>query len=222
MRFNSETLKLLGVINGNIIRRFDEGLFRSAEFELSDGNYKVYSDYSIERTDKYGVVTELPVHYCKGGVYPEVRVCGMPIKMYVLVMICVDESAYDKYASGLDINHTVITEITPKQLSIGYYADGSVLKTVRTAPLRDVSFDPSYLEFCSASDNTKHGNFVNSFRLYNVYVSANDVDELRGMLVEYNEEFAGHLEDWVNMNKDIVVNYYRKKGEKKRLVFEAA
>ena len=65
MRRQSETLKMLEVIDANMHREFDGDLFKSASFEMSDGIYTVTSDFAVTKTDNAGNVQELPVHFCK-------------------------------------------------------------------------------------------------------------------------------------------------------------
>lgn len=220
MRRQSETLKMLEVIDANMHREFDEDLFKSATFEMSDGIYKVTSDFSVVKDDNEGNVQELPVHYCKGGIYPEVYISGMPIKLYVLTMIATDDSAFEKYQSGLDINHTIISKTQPKLLNIG--CDNAYYKgvVIDTAPLKKLSADPNYLEFCSRSENVRHGKFIKEFSLYDTYVSAKDIDELRKFLITYDPSLCDRQDDWIRRNKERVESFYRvAKGETKQIIF---
>lgn len=219
MRRRSQTLELLGVIDANMHREFnDDGSFKSATFELSDGTYKVDNTSVVRKMNNEGV-QELTVHYCKGGIYPEVYISGMPIKLYVLTMICIDETAFEKYQSGLEINHCVISKTEPKLLNIG--CDASYFKgvVIDTAPLKKISADPNYLEFCTRSENVRHGKFIKEFSLYDTYVSAKDVDELRKFLIPYYPSLCDRQDDWIRWNKERVESFYRVKGETKRILF---
>lgn len=220
MRRRSQTLELLGVIDANMHREFNEkGEFQSATFEMSDGSYKIADDFTVRKLNNEGV-QELPVHYCKGGVYPEVIISGMPIKLYVLMMICVDKTAFEKYQSGLEINHCVISKMQPKLLNIG--CDASYFKgvVIDTAPLKKLSADPNYLEFCTRSENVRHGKFIKEFSLYDTYVSAKDIDELRKFLIPYDPSLCDRQDDWVRWNKERVESFYRVvKGETKQILF---
>lgn len=218
MRRQSETLKMLEVIDANMYREFDEDSFKSATFEMSDGTYTVTNDFVVKKVDNVGNVQELPVHYCKGGIYPEVNISGMPIKLYVITMIAVDSSAFEKYQSGLEINHTIISKKQPKLLNIGSLYNNGVVTD--TAPLKKLSANPSYLEFCTRSENVKHGKFIKDFSLYDTYVSAHDVDELRQLLVPYDSSLCDRQGDWIRWNKERVESFYRVvKGETKRILF---
>lgn len=219
MRRQSETLRMLGVIDANMHREFDGDLFKSASFEMSDGIYTVTNDFVVMKTDNAGNMQELPVHFCKGGIYPEVSISGMPIKLYVLTMIATDDSAFEKYQSGLEINHTIISKTQPKLLNIGCgysYYTGVV---VDTAPLKKLSANPSYLEFCTRSENVKHGKFIKDFSLYDTYVSAHDVDELRQLLIPYDTSLCDRQDDWIRLNRAKVEKFYRDRGETKRILF---
>lgn len=219
MRRQSETLKMLEVIDACMRRELDGDSFKSASFEMSDGIYKVTSDFSVIKTDNAGNVQELPVHFCKGGIYPEVSISGMPIKLYVLTMIATDDSAFEKYQSGLEINHTIISKIQPKLLNIGCdnaYYRGVVIDT---APLKKLSANPSYLEFCTRSENVKHGKFIKDFSLYDTYISAHDVDELRQLLVPYDSCMDEVKDDWVALNRFNVEEFYRNKGVEQQVLF---
>ena len=217
MRRYSETLKMLEAIDAGMHREFDEDAFKSATFEMSDGTYTVTNDFVVKKLDNAGNAQELPVHYCKGGIYPEVYISGMPIKLYVLTMLAVDSSAFESYKSGLEINHTIISKTQPKLLNIGsFYKNGVV---VDTAPLKKMSADPSYLEFCTRSENVKHGKFIKEFSLYDTYISAHDVDELKQLLIPYDPSLCDRQNDWIRLNKDKVEKFYRDKGETKRILF---
>lgn len=220
MRRRSQTLELLGVIDANMHREFNEnGEFKSATFELSDGVYKVDSQFNVRKLDNAGDVHELKVNYCKGGIYPEYTISGMPVKAYVLSMIATDDTAFEKYQSGLEINHMVISKTQPKLLNIG--CDSNYYKgvVIDTAPLKKISANPSYLEFCTRSENVKHGKFIKDFSLYDTYVSAHDVDELRKLLIPYDPSLCGRQDDWIRWNKSIIEKFYRDRGEKKQVLF---
>lgn len=219
MRRQSETLKMLGVIDANMQREFDGDSFKSASFEMSDGIYKVTSDFAVIKTDNAGNMQELPVHFCKGGIYPEVCISGIPIKLYVLSMISIDDTAFEKYQNDLEINHCVISKMQPKLLNIGCdnaYYRGVVIDT---APLKKLSANPSYLEFCTRSENVKHGKFIKEFSIYDTYISAHDVDELRQLLIPYDPSLCDRQDDWIRWNKDKVEKFYRDRGETKQIIF---
>lgn len=219
MRRQSETLKMLEVIDAGMQREFDGDSFKSASFEMSDGIYKVTSDFSVIKTDNAENVLELPVHFCKGGIYPEVSISGMPIKLYVLTMLAVDSSAFEKYQSGLEINHTIISKTQSKLLNIG--CDNAYYKgvVIDTAPLKKLSANPSYLEFCTRSENVRHGKFIKEFNLYDTYVSAHDIDELKQLLISYDPSLCGRQDDWIRWNKAKVEKFYLDRGETKRILF---
>lgn len=217
MRRYSETLKMLEAIDAGMHREFDGDAFKSATFEMSDGTYTVTNDFVVKKLDNAGNAQELKVHYCKGGIYPEVYISGMPIKLYVLTMLAVDSSAFEKYQSGLEINHTIISKTQPKLLNIGSLYNNGVV--IDTAPLKKISADPNYLEFCTRSENVKHGKFIKDFSLYDTYVSAHDVDELRQLLIPYDPSLCDRQDDWIRLNKDKVEKFYRDRGETKRVLF---
>ncbi len=219
MRKMSETIKMLEVIDSNMKREFNEdGTFNQASFEMSDGTYKIANDFTVRKLINDDV-QELPVHYCKGGIYPEVYISGMPIKLYVLMMIATDDTAFEKYNEGLEINHCVISKIQPKLLNIG--CDTSYFKgvVINTAPLKKLSADPNYLEFCTRSENVRHGKFIKEFNLYNTYISAHDIDELKKILIPYDPSLCDRQNDWIRLNKERVEHFYRVKGETKRILF---
>lgn len=220
MRRQSETLKMLEVINANMHREFDGDSFKSATFEMSDGIYKVTSDFAVTKTDNTGNMQVLKVNFCKGGIYPEYFISGMPIKAYVLSMIATDNTAFEKYQLGLEINHTVISKTKPKLLNIGCdnaYYRGVVIDT---APLKKLSADPNYLEFCTRGENVRHGKFIKEFCLYNTYVSAKDVAELRKFLIPYDTSLCDRQDDWIRWNKERVESFYRVvKCETKQILF---
>ena len=219
MRRQSETLRMLGLIDANMHREFNENWeFKAATFELSDGTYKVDNTFVVYKLNNEGV-QELPVHYCKGGIYPEYTISGMPIKAYVLSMVAKDETAFEKYNEGLEINHCVISKTEPKLLNIGcdnVYYKGVVIDT---APLKKLSANPSYLEFCTRSENVRHGKLIKKFSLYDTYVSAKDVDELRKLLIPYDPSLCDRQDDWVRWNRTKVEEFYRGRGETKRILF---
>lgn len=218
MRKMSETLKMLEAIDAGMHREFEENSFKSATFELSDGTYKVDNTFVVRKLNNEGV-QELPLHYCKGGIYPEYVISGMPIKSYVLSMIAKDETAFEKYQSGLEINHMVISKTQPKMLNIG--CDNAYYKgvVIDTAPLKKLSADPNYLEFCTRGENVRHGKFIKEFSLYDTYVSAKDIDELRKVLIPYDPSLCDRQDDWVRWNRANVEKFYRDRGETKQIIF---
>lgn len=219
MRRQSETLKMLEVIDANMHREFNKkGEFQSATFELSDGTYKVDNTFVVRKLNNEGV-QELPVHYCKGGIYPEIYISGMPIKLYVLTMICIDETAFEKYNEELEINHCVISKIQPKLLNIG--CDASYFRgvVIDTAPLKKISADPNYLEFCTRGENVRHGKFIKEFSLYDTYVSAKDIDELRKFLIPYDTSLCDRQDDWIRWNRSKVEQFYRNRGVEQQVLF---
>lgn len=220
MRRRSQTLELLGVIDANMHREFNEnGEFQSATFELSDGIYKVDSQFNVRKLNNAGDVQEITVHFCKGGVYPEYIISGMPVKAYVLSMIATDDTAFEKYQSSLEINHCIISKMKPKLLNIG--CDSSYYKgvVIDTAPLKKLSANPSYLEFCTRSENVRHGKFIKEFSLYDTYVSAKDIDELKKILTPYDQSLCDRKDDWIRWNKANVEKFYRDRGETKQIIF---
>ena len=219
MRRRSQTLELLGVIDVNMHREFNEkGEFKSATFELSDGIYKVDNTFVVRKMNNEGV-QELPIHYCKGGIYPEYIISGIPVKAYVLSMIATDDTAFEKYQSGLEINHTVISKTESKLLNIG--CDSSYYKgvVIDTAPLKRISADPNYLEFCTRGENVRHGKFIKEFSLYDTYVSAKDIDELRKFLIPYDPSLCDRQDDWIRWNRAKIEKFYRDRGETKQILF---
>lgn len=220
MRQRSNTLELLGVIDANMRREFnEEGQFKGATFELSDGIYKVDDTFTVRKLDAVGDINELAVHYCKGGIYPEITISGMPIKLYVLSMICVDDTAYEKYEQGMEINHCVISKVTPKTLNIGCNNFYEKEVVINTAPLKELSYDPAYLEFVTRGENVRHGKFIKEFSLYDTYVSAKDVDTLKELLIPYDPVFADRQDDWIRWNRERVEQFYRNKGVEQQILF---
>lgn len=221
MRRQSETLRLLSVIDANMHREFnEEGKLEGATFELSDGIYHIDSDFNIKKEDDTPRGSSpLPMHFCKGGIYPEVILSGMPVKAYVLSMIAKDETALEKYKSGLEINHTVISKVNPKTLNIGHNNFYEKEVVISTAPRQELSYDPAYLEFVTRSENIRHGKFIKEFNLYDTYVSAKDIDELRKLLIPYSPSFADMQNQWICWNKSKVEKFYRDLGVAKQIIF---
>lgn len=217
----SQTLTLLGVIDANMHREFEsDGSFKSATFELSDGIYHVDSDFNIRKDNSPRGSSYLPLHFCKGGIYPEYIISGMPIKAYTLSMIAQDKTALEKYKSGLEINHCVISKTQPKVLNIGCNNFYEKEVVISTAPRQELSYDPAYLEFVTRGENVRHGKFIKEFNLYDVYVSAHDVNELRQILIPYDQSLCDRQDDWIRRNKERVESFYRViKGETKKIIF---
>ena len=221
MRRKSATLQMLEIIDSNIKRDYKaDGSLKEAVFELSDGIYHVDANFSIRKEDDTPRGSSyLPLHFCKGGIYPEVTICNMPIKAYVLSMIAQDETALEKYKSGLEINHTVISKVDPKTLNIGCNNFYEKEVVISTAPRQELSYDPAYLEFVTRGENVRHGKFIKEFNLYDTYVSAHDVDELRQLLIPYDPSLCDRQNDWVRWNKELVESFYRAKGVTKQVLF---
>lgn len=221
MRRRSQTLTLLGVIDANMHRDYKaDGSLKEAVFELSDGIYHVDADFTVRKEDDTpGGSSPLPVHFCKGGIYPEYIISGMPIKAYVLSMIAQDETAFEKYQAGMEINHMVISKVDPKTLNIGCNNFYEKEVVITTAPRQEISYDPAYLEFVTRGENIRHGKFVKEFCLYNTYVSAHDIDELRQLLIPYDPSLCDRQDDWIRWNKERVESFYRAKEVTKQVLF---
>lgn len=221
MRRMSETLKLLGVIDAGMHRDYKaDGSLRQATFELSDGIYHVDADFTVRKEDDtLRGSSYLPLHFCKGGIYPEYTISGMPIKAYVLSMVSQDETAFARYEQGLEINHTVISKVDPKTLNIGCDTFYNKEVIINTAPRQELSYDTNYLEFCTRGENVRHGKFIKEFSLYDTYVSAKDIDELRKLLVPYNPDLADMQDQWIQWNKTKVEKFYRDRGVTKQILF---
>lgn len=221
MRRQSETLKLLGVIDAGMHREFKaDGSLKEATFELSDGIYHVNSGFNIRKEDDtLRGSSYLPVHFCKGGIYPEYIISGMPIKAYVLSMIAQDETAMEKYQSGLEINHCVISKVAPRTLNIGCDSFYNKEVIINSAPKQELSYDPAYLEFVTRGENVRHGKFIKEYSLYDTYVSAKDIDELRKLLVPYSSAFYTMKDQLVCWNRTKVEKFYLDRGENKQILF---
>lgn len=219
MRRRSQTLTLLGVIDAGMHREYKaDGSLKEATFELSDGIYHIDSDFNIRKDDSPRGSSYLPLHFCKGGIYPEYIISGMPIKAYVLSMIAKDETALEKYQSGMEINHTVISKVDPKTLNIGCNNFYEKEVVISTAPRQELSYDPAYLEFVTRSENIRHGKFVKEFCLYDTYVSAKDIGELRKFLIPYDPSLCDER-DWVRWNRSKVEQFYRNRGVEQQVLF---
>lgn len=216
------TMQVLGVVNSTVVREFDEnGAFKKATFHLSDGQYSVSSDFSVRRLDNDNNLTELKYVSAKGGIYKEIILSGMRIKSHAFIKVLVDEAAYNRYLDGYEINHTVITKMQPKTLRIGRdigFGNGE-LTQVNTKPLDTVMFTPDYLEFVTRAENIRHGKFIKEYNLYDTYVSAKDVTELRSLMIPYNPELADRMNDWVDWNRHIVEKFYQSKGVAFKVLF---
>lgn len=221
MRRKSATLQMLEVIDAGMHRDYKaDGSLKEATFELSDGIYHVNTDFTVRKEDNtLRGSSYLPVHFCKGGIYPEYIISGMPVKAYVLSMIAQDERAFAQYEQGMEINHCVISKVAPKTLNIGCnnFYEREVI--INTAPRQELSYAPAYLEFVTRGENVRHGKFVKEFCLYDTYVSAKDTDKLRKLLVPYNPDLADLQDDWIGWNRQKVKKFYQDRGETKRILF---
>lgn len=193
-------LTIYEAINSSIKRVSDlDGNFVYASFSLSDGDYVVNSDFHVSKDGR-----ELPVHGCKGNIYPEVCICGYPMKAYVLSMIAVDPLFVNEYLKGgVVVNHCVET-----------IRDGG------KHPHKDVWFNPAYLEIISNGDNVRHGRFIKKYGLTDVYVSAKDIDDLEPMMFSLEGvDDEALIEEIKETNRSLVESYYRAKGLTKKLRF---
>lgn len=193
-------LNIYEAINAGIKRISDlDGNFVSASFSLSDGDYVVTSDFHVHKDGR-----ELPVHGCKGDIYPEVCICGYPMKAYVLSMIAVDPMFVSEYLKGgVVVNHCLCT-----------MRDGGI------HPHKDVWFNPAYLEVISNGDNVRHGRFIKKYGLTDVYVSARDIANLEPMMFSLEGvEDDTLIEEIKETNRSLVESYYLNKGIKKKLRF---
>lgn len=205
-------LSIYEVIERAIKRTSDmNGNFLGASFELSDGNYLIKDDFTVTKDGE-----PLPVHGCKGGIYPEIVISGYPMKMYVLALIATDPMFVSEYLKGVVVNHCVITQCE-RELSVGQFGSK---KKYHTAPNREVWFNPKYLELITSSENTKHARFVRDYGLYDTYVSAKDIDNLRPMMFSLSGITDETLiEEIKETNRALVESYYRGRGVTKKILF---
>lgn len=202
-------MTILGVIDSCAKRCFNkDGTFSYATFNFGNKDYLMKSDGTLyerdEVSDKFEVVKP---SWCKGGIYPQVCINGCFIKSYVLALTLADENFYDNYMSdnSLVVNHTV-TEYSGKVFD-GLYTYRSVAR-----PMRNVAYNPDYLEVISRSDNIRHGKFIEKYGLYGIYVSAKDLNDLMKIVLNPDNFDDSDREHITEYNKAIVIQYYTEKG----------
>ena len=206
------TMKVLGSIDATAKRFYNQkGDFDFAVFELGDSSYKMLSDGSLYKKDSYNdIFVKVEPHWCKAGIYPEVSFDGVMIKLYILSMTLSDESFYNTYMSNSSfvVNHTV---------SSGEYV--YLNNKCFSKPLRDISYNPKYLEIVTNSENSRHGRFVSRYNLNKVYVSAKDIDSLEELLIDPLDVDESSRQYVIERNIDTVVKYYKDKGINFKLRF---
>lgn len=207
-RFLGSVMKVLGYIDATAIRFYDKDeVFKFATFSIGDESYKMLSDGRLYKEITFNDYKFVEPHWCKGGIYPEVIINGCPIKSYVLALTLTDTNFYDRYMndSSLVVNHTV-TEYNQDYLCFDGYR--AVVK-----PKRSVSYNPTYIECVTRSANTKHGRLIDDYGLYGIYVSADDVDELKRILVNLKDVDDDYKELIARNNKELTMQYYYERGK---------
>lgn len=211
-RFLGATMKVLGAIDTSAKRFYDSlGEFEFATFEINGVVYKMVSSgdlFKMEEND--GAWVEVKPRWCKMGIYPEVTICGVPIKSYILALTLADANFYTNYMSdsSLVVNHVV-------EGSDKIYSGGRCF----SCPLRSVAYNPKYLELVTVAQNNKHGAFVSKYGLNGVFVSAKDIDALVKIVLNPCDYDVDLQDTIIRYNKNTVVDFYRDKGYDLDLLF---
>lgn len=166
---------------------------RVAYFDVNGTRYRYVENGLLEKQNKVSLTwRKLSNVACKNGIYHNYNVGGVPIKSYILAMTCFVEGFYQKYMDdkNLVVNHTVV------QLVDTYWG-------IRAEPVYSVESNVQYLEVIPQYLNIRHGAFVNKWGLFNVYVSAYDIDELEKLFMNVCTE---NPDDY----RHAVVMYYKK------------
>lgn len=184
--------------SGNMFAEFtDYFRGRAHLFRIYADGILLFKDYMNDAAE-FNLVN---VHSVKNNTYPEVVIGGIRIKLYNLVHACFEPNFADWFTRGKRyvVNHTVLVKDS---------------YTGRLKPNKDVWANLEYTEIVSVSDNNKHGSFVNSHDLHDIYVSAYDVDELTAEFVLYARAHGVSIYNISYDTKcDLIVAYYNKREE---------
>lgn len=185
---------------------------------VSDDNgiYAEFTDYYRGRKHLYRIYTTgellfksymdldanfdyVNIYWVKHNTYPEVTIGGVRVKLYNLVHACFEPNFVDWFTKGTRhvVNHTVVTRDN--------YRDC-------LRPNRDIWANLEYTEVVSIAENNRHGSFINSHGLCDIYVSAFDVDDLTAEFVLYAKAngVSSIYDISYDTKCDIIVDYYDK------------
>lgn len=212
-RFLGSTMRVLGAIDASAKRVYNSlEEFSYATFEIGGVLYKMLASGDLFKKEEYDSEwVEVKPRWCKKGIYPEVTISGVPIKLYILALTLSDSKFYENYMSdsNLVVNHTVESN---NKVYDGYKCF--------SCPLRMVAYNPKYLELVTISQNNKHGAFVSRYGLTGVFVSAKDIEDLSKLMVDPQDYGSNDRGDIVEANKGLVVDFYRSKGYDFDLILE--
>lgn len=206
--------KLLGINNAIMTGRkgtalgVDDDGTKYAEFTSyyrgKEYTYRVYEDGYIYRKPYTSGIknnykfTQVIATTCKNGIYPVIMLDGIYVKLYNLVHACFDLDFSEWFCKNAKkvVNHTVVSRWIDNSLRPHVSVWGSLQHT----------------EVVTLSENVRHGKFVNSLGLVDIYVSAFDVDDLTAEFVLYaRENGVSSIYDIPYDTKcDIIVDYYDK------------
>lgn len=193
----SEPMKQLGRINDVVERGVVNpvtGVATYARFELDGKFYYVFQDGTICRWVASSKEWKVIGGTCKMGIYKQVRIDGIAIKTYVLAMTCLVKGFYEAYMAdaSLVVNHCVV-----EPMSVG---------TNVCHPVWGTMANPVYLEAIPQWLNFRHGAFIKRYGLYNVYVSARDLEALEKYYNEHPDR-----RDYRQMTTEYYTSVYKKK-----------
>lgn len=211
--FNSGGSKELNKLR-DISNALINGSVGTAVVLYTNGMYAEFTDYYRGREHLYRMYAtgELLLKSCtdldanfdyanvtlsKNGTYPEVSIGGVKVKLYNLVQACFEPNFVGWFTRGvrLVVNHTVVTRDDSSDC---------------LRPNRDVWANYDYTEVVSIAENNRHGRFINSHGLCDIYVSAFDVDDLIAEFVLYARangvSSIYHIP--YDTKCDIIVDYY--------------
>ena len=193
----SEPMKLLGRINDVVERGMTNpitGVATYARFELDGKFYYVFQDGTICRWLPRREEWKLMGGNCKGGIYQETTIKNVKVNTYVLAMTCLVKGFYEAYMAdaSLVVNHCVV-----EPMSIG---------TNVCHPVWGTMANPVYLEAIPQWLNFRHGAFIKRYGLYNVYVSARDLEALEKYFNEHPDR-----RDYRQMTTEYYTSVYKNK-----------
>lgn len=176
LRHYGVTAELMGVIDANCVRYGERqnGYFDGALFELAGECYKMDEKgvLYISIADEW---EECPSFKCKSGIYSEYQIGRIRIKTYHMTLLCLTDWFYAMYmtSSSFVVNHMKVEKLDSSR-KINFITTHACLN-----PDELTMRDPKYLEVVSSGLNTRHGSFILNYGLYNMRISAFDVEALR-------------------------------------------
>lgn len=185
------------IVRGELV----DGVYSKASFKIGKHQFGVFADFYEDGVRKGSTIYKDGKEYTgsivSNGRYKDYFLCtGMSLMEHQLLAVCLLEGASERLIndSHAVINHKTIlsTSVTDRenkrlywqQVCARMFDDSVVVDESLIVPAELPRCDVRDLEVCTSAENVAHGAFIKTFDLYDVSISAHDVEALKSVLID--------------------------------------